>query len=421
MPYRSIVQDLYQKILAEREKLGIKSVGAQDMDFHDAPFFIKKVNITTLDSFILNFFKVPVEEYKRVIQGNGAHFEVPRGMIYSSIVVLDEFHLLSEDLKGFTSVITAIELLKELNVPIIVMTATLPEGVKEKLKDLGFEEVEAKDYNVKRDIRVEFIDDPLEGIEEGKRNLLVFNTRAAAIDAFKKLEAKGFKPLLIHSKFNRVDRMKKVEELKSREIVVATQVIEAGIDISFDVLITEEAPADSLIQRAGRVARYGGEGVVKLFPFSGKVYDPKEVERTVEEVKAKKTIDSSLLQVLNRRADLDLMLKKSLELIDENVLFGPEAVKTLLEQECQLVREVSLVLGFPPGCNSPECAIPLTEEEALRELRENGMIVITYDGKEDKLDYLPRGEKECLSISFLKSGIEGVRIKGYDSEVGGKI
>ncbi|MGB9588164.1 MAG: CRISPR-associated endonuclease Cas3'', partial [Armatimonadota bacterium] len=50
-------------------------------------------------------------------------------------------------------------------------------------------------------------------------------------------------------------------------IVVATQVVEAGLDITCDHLVTELAPANSIIQRAGRCARYGGTGTVHVFPL----------------------------------------------------------------------------------------------------------------------------------------------------------
>ena len=43
-------------------------------------------------------------------------------------------------------------------------------------------------------------------------------------------------------------------------IIVATQVVEAGVDISAGCLITELAPWPSLVQRFGRCARYGGAG-----------------------------------------------------------------------------------------------------------------------------------------------------------------
>src|SRR5690606_15022957 len=50
--------------------------------------------------------------------------------------------------------------------------------------------------------------------------------------------------------------------VSENRIIVATQVVEAGVDISADALVTELAPWASLIQRLGRCARYGGKGDV---------------------------------------------------------------------------------------------------------------------------------------------------------------
>lgn len=72
---------------------------------------------------------------------------------------------------------------------------------------------------------------------------------------------------LIHSRFRGLERKDWPEEFLSREacedpatnrIIVATQVVEAGVDISATTLITELAPWPSLVQRFGRAARYGG-------------------------------------------------------------------------------------------------------------------------------------------------------------------
>ena len=57
-------------------------------------------------------------------------------------------------------------------------------------------------------------------------------------------------------------------------IVVATQAIEAGVDLSAAVMLTELAPASSLVQRFGRVNRYGelndsGGGTIRWVDLIG--------------------------------------------------------------------------------------------------------------------------------------------------------
>jgi CRISPR-associated endonuclease/helicase Cas3 len=58
---------------------------------------------------------------------------------------------------------------------------------------------------------------------------------------------------------------------------VATQVIEVGLDISCDCLLTELAPIDALIQRAGRCARWGGEGQIVVYYMEEPAPYPKEL------------------------------------------------------------------------------------------------------------------------------------------------
>ena len=69
---------------------------------------------------------------------------------------------------------------------------------------------------------------------------------------------------LIHSRFRPYERRRLNELLKTlseeqnpNHILVATQAIEAGVDISASTLITELAPWSSLVQRFGRLNRYG--------------------------------------------------------------------------------------------------------------------------------------------------------------------
>jgi CRISPR-associated endonuclease/helicase Cas3 len=95
------------------------------------------------------------------------------------------------------------------------------------------------------------------------------------------LYASGNEPwvMLLHSRFERPHRQVKEELLQSlwgpkglenkdgpSLIVVATQVVEVGLDISSQTLHTDLAPAASVLQRAGRCARYPGEqGMVNVY------------------------------------------------------------------------------------------------------------------------------------------------------------
>ena len=69
---------------------------------------------------------------------------------------------------------------------------------------------------------------------------------------------KSFDPICYHSKFIFRDRRKKEAIINDHHpaLVVATQVVEVSLDIDYDVLLTECAPFDALVQHAGRVNRY---------------------------------------------------------------------------------------------------------------------------------------------------------------------
>lgn len=78
--------------------------------------------------------------------------------------------------------------------------------------------------------------------------------------------------MLIHSHFKRIDRQYLEDSLKncynvSKEacIVVATQVVEVSLDISFDMMVTECAPIDALIQRFGRINRKRSRETIGLY------------------------------------------------------------------------------------------------------------------------------------------------------------
>ena len=79
------------------------------------------------------------------------------------------------------------------------------------------------------------------------------------------------KLLLIHSRFRPQEREKLNELLQAggeaakNRIIVATQVVEAGVDISARTLVTELAPWTSVVQRIGRCNRTGDDGPGKVY------------------------------------------------------------------------------------------------------------------------------------------------------------
>jgi CRISPR-associated endonuclease/helicase Cas3 len=115
-----------------------------------------------------------------------------------------------------------------------------------------------------------------EGRKEGfRRSVVVFNTVDEAVKFYEiareRSDIEKSRVLLVHSRFTGEDREEKrrrIEELKRLDeyLIVATHVIEAGVDISSDLFISDLAPASSLIQRLGRFLRYDEkEGKIYLW------------------------------------------------------------------------------------------------------------------------------------------------------------
>jgi len=97
----------------------------------------------------------------------------------------------------------------------------------------------------KRDIIKRIVKD-----NEG-RILIVLNHIKDVEELSKELEGCVF----VHGLFTNESKQRIINDIRNFNCVISTQVLEAGVNLSFDVLITDIAPAFSLIQRAGRILR----------------------------------------------------------------------------------------------------------------------------------------------------------------------
>jgi CRISPR-associated endonuclease/helicase Cas3 len=134
----------------------------------------------------------------------------------------------------------------------------------------------------------------------GTNTLLFLNTvaRAQAVYAALGNASDGPARLLVHSRFRKADRDRLMAGLREApppngRIVVATQALEAGVDVTSSVLITEIAPWSSLVQRFGRCNRYGecGEEGASLFWIDlrdeeAKPYEPSDFAEARKKIEA---------------------------------------------------------------------------------------------------------------------------------------
>lgn len=110
----------------------------------------------------------------------------------------------------------------------------------------------------------------LDAARRGAAVALIRNTVDEAIASHAALASAfdGEKPLLFHARFAMGDRLaiedsvlgkfgrETASDTKRPGILVATQVVEQSLDLDFDFLVTDLAPVDLLIQRAGRLWRH---------------------------------------------------------------------------------------------------------------------------------------------------------------------
>lgn len=150
-------------------------------------------------------------------------------------------------------------------------------------------EIRNEDFNIEELVRK----------GEEKKVLVICNTIKKAQQLYEKISDKIEEVFLLHSKFLRRDRAileKSIIEFAKEEnkkgIWISTQIVEASLDIDFDILYTEMSTADSLLQRMGRCNRQGrhepkcpniiifntGNGV-------GFVYDKEIYDRSVKLLK----------------------------------------------------------------------------------------------------------------------------------------
>ncbi|AAB98371.1 ATP-dependent RNA helicase, putative [Methanocaldococcus jannaschii DSM 2661] len=241
--------------------------------------FLGFVVLTTWDTFLYG-----LAAHRTV----GDRFTFPCGAIAQSLVVFDEIQMYQDESLYMPRLIgLVVKRLVEANVPLVFMTATLPTELKKILGIHDEEPITVNPEDTKKPERGEVVvefkeklsDEELsneikKAINEGKKVLIIKNTVNSAIEVYEKVKQLG-NSLLLHSRFTVEDRAEKEKDIDKAEIIVATQVVEAGLDLTnVGLVITDLAPLDALIQRIGRCARRKGERgkvIVVLPNFNEKI------------------------------------------------------------------------------------------------------------------------------------------------------
>jgi CRISPR-associated endonuclease/helicase Cas3 len=205
----------------------------------------------------------------------------------NSCLVIDEADFYDDFTQA--NILVLLEILKYWNVPVLLMSASLPESVLPSYQKLGFKidkivEDTSDDSRDRFEIKsikeytdLEEISDLLDLCVEKGTAIVYANTVDKAVmfyDWFKKRKAS---PILYHSRFTEPHKKDKEQELinalgktawennSAKGIAILTQIGEMSINISADIMISELCPIDRLTQRAGRLCRFDKTKVGELY------------------------------------------------------------------------------------------------------------------------------------------------------------
>jgi len=200
-----------------------------------------------------------------------------------SYLIFDEIHAYNPE--TFAQIKILLDLLtNKFQAKVMIMTATMPQFFLQELEqsigkfdritanDVLYERFKRHEVVLKEGLLHNFLDEIKEKLKGDKKVLVVCNTVKSSQTVYKELKAVvgGNKSVLLHGSFSGADRSVKEKDLKSEQIqlLVGTQAIEVSLDIDYDMIYTEPAPIDALIQRFGRVNRKREKGICPCYVFT---------------------------------------------------------------------------------------------------------------------------------------------------------
>ena len=313
--------------------------------------FAKPVTVATLDQYLLAHL-------------HGRHWEIRRTLSRYATVLMDEIHAYEPYTLGLLHAALEADPPQRL----AIASATLPTPLMKYLGNAPL--VKAEDslwqqrrHRLLREQRApeKAVKEALDHAANGEAVLFVVNTVPMAQSLYQvaveqaRLLKHPPEVHLLHARFVYLDRRRKEQQLrrlKRRALVIATQVVEVSLDISYHRLYTELAPLDALVQRMGRVNRYG------TLPQPASVHILLEYDPRSERVYGKDLLHETqkLLQQLPEQPT-------NMELTDAtDTLYRTVWQSQAFQEELKLgettLKEVQLVLGC--------FTIDLTDEEMQR-------------------------------------------------------
>lgn len=481
LPLRTLAQSIYQEALGAAEQLGLPVQSQRDMrgreivapfvtlqtgEHPDDPFFDRgNVIVTTYDQVLSGLLDGPYGLSNRLHNINAA-------AIAGSLLVFDEFHLM-EPQRAFLTAVAGLHLFRDL-CQSVWMTATATQPLEDLLHEsLATQSVPATaDENhellaslpsvtrVTRQLVWEkdhiCVDSVLR--VHTKRSVVILNTVARAQEMYGQLRdrvnCKVTRLILLHSRFFKEDRSEKEKQLRllfgknaqQGAILVATQVVEAGLDISCEHLHTELCPMNALIQRAGRCARFDGEtGTVHVYalPPNNRAWLPygdgsrefitiTKTRSLMEEIKQEQStildpnVATAWVQAVHAEDDAQALregwrarVSESLRRINQSAIIrDPKRISDLIRNDDG--DQIRVIIAQPP--NRPDSpgkleSLALSRWSLSRLLRDDCRgIGWFWDGSDDEPRWKPLQAAADLKLTYAVCLVP--TIASYDSAFG---
>ncbi len=273
--------------------------------------------------------------------------------------------------------------------------------------------------------------------EPGTQTLVILNTvdRAQALfTAFEKRKPEAER-LLVHARFRQAERKALNTALTAQpapdgagRIIIATQAIEAGVDISSRTLFTELAPWSSLVQRFGRCNRYGEwneKGGARIFWIDlaaglASPYSDEELSVSREKLANLESASPAHLPVTDQAAPLVPILRRR-DFID---LFNTDPDLSGFDTDISLyIRDaddldVQVFWRDEPGADQPAplrdeiCRASLTQIKAYLAKRTDEGAAWCWDSLDGKWKLFRDKPRPGLVLML------DARLGGYDSMLG---
>jgi len=303
--------------------------------------FFKPVSVATVDQLIYSFF-------------NWGYWTLTNLASYNAKIIIDEIHIY--DAYTFGILLEIIHNITPYNSKFAVMSASLPNILVQELKKIipDFEMISDSNFNNIQRHKIEVSNNYIEFFTNNIKNdyflnrkvLVVCNTIKKAREIYDEIidEIPLDKVMLYHSQFILIDKVKKennlenIQKLKGGFVAICTQIVEVSLDLDFDVLYTENAPIDAIIQRLGRVNRKCeiSKRIDKMNYAKVVVAKESIVSHNYVYNKLEKILDNSYIQLRDRSNQkngnlTELDFKEIVEVVYTKENLGEEYYHTLSE------------------------------------------------------------------------------------------